>query len=53
MNKLQLIHPKQNQKQIIMLESNKLHMLQTGRSVEKKKSNFISVIGDKFLMSIR
>ena len=56
MHKLQLINPKQNEKQI-MHRSNKLCMLQTGRkitrSVKKNKSNFINIIGDKFAMSIR
>ena len=55
--KLQSIHPKQNQKQI-MHESNKLCMLQTRRKnhlwiCSKNKSNFINVMGDKFAMSIR
>ena len=58
MYKLQSIHTKQKQKQI-MHESNKLCMLQAGlkstsslRST-KNKSNFVKVMGDKFAMSIK
>ena len=56
MYKLQSIHTKQKQKQI-MHESNKLCMLQTGLKSQtrstKNKSNFVKVMGDKFAMSIK
>ena len=57
MYKLQSIHTKQKQKQI-MHESNKLCMLQAGlKSTSslstKNKSNFVKVMGDKFAMSIK
>ena len=54
--KLQSTHPKQNQKQILH-ESNKWSCFKleekATRSVKKKKNNFISVVEDKFVMSIR
>ena len=56
--KLQSVHPKQNQKQILY-ESNKLCIHQTGRKSYlkcqefKNKANFISNIGDKFAMIIK
>ena len=54
--KLQSIQPKQNQKQI-MCKSNKVWCFKleekTTRSVKKNKNNIISVLGDKFIMSIR
>ena len=55
-HKLQSIHPKQYQKQIIH-ENNKLCILQTirkiTRSIKKNKSNFINITGHKFTMNIR
>ena len=54
--KLQSTHPKQNQKQITHETINgacfKLEE-KANRSVKKKKNNFISVVEDKFIMSIR
>ena len=58
MYKLQSIHTKQKQKQI-MHESTKLCMLQAGLKCTsslgstKNKSNFVKVMGDKFAMSIK
>ena len=56
MCKLQSIHPKQNQKQIRMRAMKpacfKLEEKAT-RSVKNNKNSFISIIGEKFALSIR
>ena len=52
MYKLQSTHPKQKQKQI-MHESSTSNYKKKPLEVLKNKNNFITVIGDKFAMSIK